>query len=237
MPALPPRAIRARHPASSGRSASYRLAGRAATRPGGAARRAAIIGIRGEPEGAMTWSWRSVRLAASLALLAAAASCGAPAGREPSPAGAIEIPNARHPLPGVLTGGQPTAEQLRRAAEAGYRTVVNLRTEGEAGSLPDEPDLVRRLGLRYVAIPVDHAAGLTEDNVRALHEILEDPEARPMIVHCASGNRVGALFALHARMFEGLPPEEALAAGRQAGLTRLEPEVRRRLESIQPVKP
>lgn len=41
----------------------------------------------------------------------------------------IEIVNARQPLPGILSGGQPTDQQLREAAEKGFRTVVNLRSE------------------------------------------------------------------------------------------------------------
>jgi len=89
-------------------------------------------------------------------------------------------------------------------------------------------------GLRYVEIPVDHAAGLTEENARRLDELLRDPAARPMIVHCASGNRVGALLALRARLVEGASVDEALELGRKAGLTRLEPVVRERLETLSP---
>ena len=46
-----------------------------------------------------------------------------------------------------------------------------------------------------------------------------------MLVHCASGNRVGALIALSAAD-EGVPVEEALARGRAAGMTSTEARVR-----------
>ena len=48
-------------------------------------------------------------------------------------------------------------------------------------------------------------------------------------MHCASGNRVGALMALRASQ-NGASAEEAMAAGKAAGLTRLEPVVAKRLE-------
>ena len=51
-----------------------------------------------------------------------------------------------------------------------------------------------------------------------------------VLIHCASGNRVGALVALHARG-TGATPDEALALGKAAGLAGLEPAVRARLDA------
>ena len=51
------------------------------------------------------------------------------------------------------------------------------------------------------------------------------------MVHCASGNRVGALFALKAFHLEDADVESALASGREAGLTKLEETIRERLSS------
>jgi len=141
----------------------------------------------------------------------------------------IEIRNARVPADGLLVGGQPSEEELRQAAEAGYRTVVNTRTEGEEGEIPGEAELVAELGMEYVFLPVAGAEGLTDENVRVLDEILDDPASYPVMVHCASGNRVGALLALRAHRLEGRSPEDALAFGLEAGLTRLEPAVRQEL--------
>ena len=49
------------------------------------------------------------------------------------------------------------------------------------------------------------------------------------VLYCGSGNRVGALIALRAHLIEGIGAEEALALGKEAGLTRLEPKVREAL--------
>ena len=148
--------------------------------------------------------------------------------RAEAPAAAAEdlLPNARQPLPRLLTGGQPSDEQLEALAAAGYRTIVDLRPEGEKGAPADEPERVVALGMRYVRIPIAGAGDLTEESSRALDEVLDREDAYPAVVHCASGNRVGALLALRAARLEGAAPEAALELGLDAGLTRLEPAVR-----------
>lgn len=168
----------------------------------------------------------------TLALLCTVAGAQEPEAADstnPSEAPRIEILNAKTPQPGVLTGGQPTPEQFEEAAQAGYRTVVNLRTEGEKGSW-DEAAKAAELGLRYVAIPVAGAEGISAENAEALAEVLKDPENLPAMVHCGSGNRVGAVFALMAFHVEDEDAQSALERGLEAGLTSLEPLVRQKLD-------
>jgi len=149
--------------------------------------------------------------------------------RSASSAAWIDIPYALAPFPDVLSGGQPSLEQLARASREGYRTVINLRGPGEEGELEDEAERVRELGMDYVSIPVQGGGDISEENARLLAEALAAPEALPAIVHCRSGNRVGALFALGAVALDGMGPEEAFAVGRSSGLTSLVPLVRERL--------
>ena len=143
-------------------------------------------------------------------------------------AAAPKIPNARTPGERILTGGQPTPEQVRELAAAGYRTIVNLRAPGEEGGW-DEAPLAEELGLRYVSIPMAGVEALTEQNARRLAGILEDEDAYPMLIHCRSGNRVGALFALQAFYLDGRDPDAAVEIGLEAGLTSLETAVREHL--------
>ncbi len=139
------------------------------------------------------------------------------------------LPNGRSPLPGILTGGQPDDAQLGRLADVGYQTVVNLRTPGEPGAPADEAAKVEAEGMHYVSIPVAHGEGLSRENAEALGKVLADPDARPVVIHCGSGNRVGALLALEAAWVEGKPPAEALELGKAAGLTSLAPQVEKLL--------
>ncbi|HXI02078.1 MAG TPA: sulfur transferase domain-containing protein [Candidatus Saccharimonadales bacterium] len=136
------------------------------------------------------------------------------------------LPNGKIPVEGVLAGGQPTEAQLAHARDLGYRTVVNLRTPGEEGATT--PGEVESLGMKYVAFPIAGPADLDEAHARQFAEILAKAE-RPVIIHCASGNRVGALFAMKAWLVDGKPPAEALELGKAAGLTHLEPAVREKM--------
>jgi len=139
------------------------------------------------------------------------------------------VRNPRFPQEGVLSGGQPTPDQLQAASEAGFETVINIRVPGEPGT-DTEQELVESLGMTYVSLPVKGASGMTEENARALAEALAEAE-QPVLLHCGSGNRIGGLFALMAYHLDDKTIDEALAFGREAGLTRLEPVVREQLES------
>lgn len=139
----------------------------------------------------------------------------------------VAIPNAKTPLPGLLTGGQPSAEDLQQAAAAGYRTIISLRTAGEPGSEGEQAS-VEALGMRFVSIPIAGADDLTVDNARALSDALSAAEG-PVMLHCGSGNRAGALLALKANLVDGQDADSALALGQRAGLTKLQPAVEQRL--------
>lgn len=142
-----------------------------------------------------------------------------------APPAAELLPNGRLLADGLLVGGQPSLEQLERLRELGYRTVVNLRTEEEPGPAPEE---VEALGFSYLRLPVDGAPDVDEEKARTLDVVLGQVEG-PVVLHCGSGNRVGALLALRALHVHGASPEEALEIGLAAGLTGLEPEVREQL--------
>lgn len=133
--------------------------------------------------------------------------------------------NEKNPLPGITSAGQPTAEQLVAAKAAGYKRIVNLRPASEDPSF-DEEAKAKELGFDYIAIPISGPADLTEDNARKLLAALADRDQMPMLVHCASSNRVGGLLAVGRAKVEGQDAEAAIEEGRAAGLTKLEPAVR-----------
>jgi uncharacterized protein (TIGR01244 family) len=169
-------------------------------------------------------------LATSLVFVLASALAAPAVSHDGSCGSLLSIPRARIPMDGVLSGGQPTRGQIEAAAAGGFGTVINLRIDQEPG-FAWEADAVESLGMRYVSIPVPGAKGLTRENVERLDAALADAEADgPVLLHCASGNRIGALLALRAAWLEGVEADEALAFGRAAGLTRLEPTVRDLLE-------
>jgi uncharacterized protein (TIGR01244 family) len=125
------------------------------------------------------------------------------------------IPNYVLLRPGLATAGQPTTAALGRLKDQGFRTVVDLRMDAE-GTRQQEEAILKGLGLRYVSVPLT-AATITLDDVKAVAKVLDDPQAAPVLFHCASSNRVGGVIAV----IEGLGGKtlgEAEAAGRKAGL-------------------
>lgn len=126
----------------------------------------------------------------------------------------------------VISGSQPTRADLAKLRDAGVRAVVDLRDPSEDRGF-DEAAVAKELGLVYVSLPVSGAAGVTAENAAKLDEILREQSGKTL-VHCASGNRAGALLALRAAA-SGQGADEAILLGRQAGLTGLESTVRARL--------
>jgi uncharacterized protein (TIGR01244 family) len=155
----------------------------------------------------------------SLALLVQDMSALAdPAVRQALPDSTL-MPAADRYVTGRLDG--PTIERLQ---QVGIDHIIDLSPDAET-PLQDERSQVQATGMRYHAIEVRGAADLTPAKVRELDALLAQIGDAPTVLHCASGNRVGALMALRAGWLQGADPQSALQLGREWGLTRLAPEV------------
>ncbi len=136
-------------------------------------------------------------------------------------AGAVEA------VDGVTSAGQPTGEALQVFSDSGYVAVIDLRGEREDRGI-DERAAVEALGMDYVALPIPGREDINFENAARLDALLEEYDG-PVLVHCGSGNRVGALLALRESL-NGASDEDALELGREGGMTRLEGLVRERLD-------
>ena len=125
-----------------------------------------------------------------------------------------EIPRYQALRPNLAVGGQPSPQAMRRLGEMGFKTIINLRTRPEGA--PEEGEVVRDLGLDYVWVPAKSNT-LSLGDIEAVEEVLSDPERGPVLLHCGSSDRVGAVWAV-IQVRAGRTMEEAEAAGRAAGL-------------------
>jgi uncharacterized protein (TIGR01244 family) len=137
-----------------------------------------------------------------------------------------DLPNRHEPLPGITTAGQPSAAALTAAAASGITTVIDLRGVAEDRGM-DEKATVEGLRMSYVTLPVEGGAGITYANAAALDKLLANLDG-PVLIHCSTGNRAGALLALRARL-TGANAEEALALGMAGGVTGLKQTVEQKL--------
>lgn len=137
-----------------------------------------------------------------------------------------DLMNGAQPLPGITTSGQPSQAALQKIADAGYVTVIDLRGIDEDRGY-DEKSAVEALGMDYISLPISGADAITYENASLLDEKLSEIDG-PVLLHCSSSNRVGALLSLRQRM-EGASTEDALSLGIEAGLANLRPTVEERL--------
>ncbi len=133
------------------------------------------------------------------------------------------------PVDGITSAGQPDAQALNVFAESGYAIVIDMRGPDEDRGMDDWVGAVEATGMEYIAFPLVGKGAISLENAAKLDAMLEEIDG-PVLLHCGSGNRVGALLALRESL-NGASDEEALAHGKDAGMTRLEPLVREVLES------
>ena len=126
------------------------------------------------------------------------------------------LPNASEPLPGWVTGGQPSAEQVAALKGAGCEVVVDNRDPMEPRPF-DEPAAVRAAGMEYVNIPIVHGA-VTAHTMKQMHAALRRLAGRKALLHCSSGNRTAAALIPYLILDQGMPEAEATERAMGMGL-------------------
>jgi protein tyrosine phosphatase (PTP) superfamily phosphohydrolase (DUF442 family) len=126
------------------------------------------------------------------------------------------ILNAYEPVPGLVTGGQPSGEHLAALKRAGCDVVVDTRDPMEEQPF-DAPATVRAAGLDYLNIPVSHTPlddHALEEMRRALRDVIGPRHA---FLYCNSGNRVGAALIPYLMLDRKFSEEGAVDAAMQMG--------------------
>ena len=135
---------------------------------------------------------------------------------------ALPIPNLLFVAPTHYAGGYVSPEAMALVKDHGITHIIDMLPANEHGGY-DESAHAAELGLFYAHLPVQGGNDLNRANAEALDRLLAESGEAPVLVHCMSGNRVGALFALRAHWLKGESAADALATGRRYGLTKLEP--------------
>ena len=115
------------------------------------------------------------------------------------------------------TGGQPNDQAYTKAAAAGFRSVLSLRTAAEGIDLARERRQVEGNQMRYFNIPVNSVAPRSEQADEFLR-ITKDKANHPMLVNCATANRVGAFIMILRVVEQGWSVEQAAEEAVKIGL-------------------
>lgn len=126
------------------------------------------------------------------------------------------VANACQILPNVISGGQPTAEQLKALKAAGGEMVLDLRDPMEPRPM-DEAALVRELGMKYVNIPV-RAGSLDDVTLEHILAALRGAGDRTVFFHCGSGSRVGGALIPYFILEQGMEEQDAVDQAMRVGL-------------------
>jgi tyrosine-protein phosphatase SIW14 len=132
-----------------------------------------------------------------------------------------ELPNFRKVQDHLYRGGQPAAGGLKRLAELGIKTVVNLR--GEDDLTRAEEAEAKALGLRYYGVPMPGLSRPTDAQVKQVMAIIDDQENWPVFIHCKRGSdRTGTVIACYRIAKEKWTGERAITEARQYGMSWME---------------
>lgn len=132
----------------------------------------------------------------------------------------------------ITVGGQPTAADITQLKNDGFRTIVNLRTEGEddqAMSPEQEREAVENAGMKYVHLPVSSAT-MGPDTVDKFRAQLPTFEG-PVLVHCHAGMRAGAFTMMATAAEKGWSGEDTLQKAEEMGFSCEAPQLRQFVRS------
>ena len=115
------------------------------------------------------------------------------------------------------TGGQPKLEHLEKLKADGVKSIINLRQPSEHRA-EEEAAKAKELGLRYFNIPVAFG-NPNEEQVAEFLKITDDPENRPIFIHCTAAIRVGAFWMIRRVLRDGWSLDKAEEEAKKIGLT------------------
>lgn len=123
------------------------------------------------------------------------------------------ITNYNRATPTLATSGTIGAGGVKELAKKGFATIIDLRTANEGTA--EEKKNVESAGMSYINIPVT-GAGINHKQLAVFTKAIKNAQT-PILLHCASGNRVGALWTTY-RLSKGINSKIAFEEGRTAGM-------------------
>lgn len=119
----------------------------------------------------------------------------------------------------VACGGATSAEAFPELKKLGFKSIVNLRRESEPGAdIPGAKTAAANAGLNYIHIPVD-GANPSPESAETFLKAVTNRENQPVYIHCASANRVGAMWMIKRVVVDGWELDRAAAEAEAIGLT------------------
>lgn len=121
-----------------------------------------------------------------------------------------------HTFGKTMLCGQPTAAEFAEAKKRGIKTVITLREKNEIDW--DEAAALKQLGVNFYSLGFRAPDSLTPEIIEKTVTIMGDPKRTPVMLHCASANRVGALWLAHRVLNDKIDVATARKEAKAVGL-------------------
>lgn len=119
----------------------------------------------------------------------------------------------------VACAGATRPEAVPAIKEMGYKSIINMRLASEPGADVDaEAAAARAAGINFIHIPFNGSSPDPSVADTFLKEVTK-PENEPAYLHCASGNRVSAMWMIKRMVVDKWDADRAAAEATDLGLT------------------
>lgn len=119
----------------------------------------------------------------------------------------------------VACGGATTPEAVPEIKKLGFKSIINLRLPNEAGANIDaEAAAAKTAGINFYSIPF---SGQQPDPAVAdkFLDTITAPGNEPAYIHCAAGNRAGAMWMIKRLAIDHWDADRAYTEAAALGLT------------------
>ena len=135
---------------------------------------------------------------------------------QPTPAGIVNFSRVNAT---VACGGATEPSAMAALAAEGFKSVINLRLASENGAnIPENQAKAKALGLNYFHLPLSGASpdpAIVDQFLGAV----SNKANQPVYIHCASANRVGAVWLVKRVLQDGWAVDKATAEAKAIGLS------------------
>jgi uncharacterized protein (TIGR01244 family) len=133
--------------------------------------------------------------------------------RETAPAG---VSNYTRVDATVACAGATPVEALSEIKKNGFASVINFRMPQEQGAnIEESKATAAKIGLRYIHLPFQTPTAEIAD---AFLKAVADPANQPVYIHCASANRVGAMWFIKRVKLDRWDIDRAMTEAEAIGL-------------------
>lgn len=122
------------------------------------------------------------------------------------------------PVNKVLSrSGQPTINEFKWLKNQGYKSIINLRFDGEYKEIANDEKLpgFKKLNFNYLWLQIHDGATPTNTQAKTFLSFVKNKNNQPILIHCRGGyGRTGTMIALYRYEIQNWPMETAIKESR-----------------------